>query len=1409
MEQPHLLSKLRTALHYLYDSSQQQSPQHLHEAHNFLLTYKQSNVRRFVVSKLQSRKDRIGTEDCENELSFNQPEELTGSIFLSCLALLYSSCSDNSNSSHERIFTAQALNHRCRSIKLAEILDIEAEDGVECGTARLVLALEEIKYARNTNSKSDTELSEQTKSILTAWLERYVTMLVNRCGGGSRCIGADLLAVVLERHSSMLLDSPYLCNDGRGEEQVKGTLMMFSLAVALYVAAFREYEEDHQQQNLHDEPRSPWANTVLAELGSALSVTMLRLRYRPTIDKHATPSPDPSCPPLIDALVFAINIVKDSAAEYLVKQPSGQDISLQNGAHNYAVQRSIAACVTSLPETVLLPPGQDYHHRVPSVDRSCLRAASLELRCNDTGMEKAIRLLMQSSGNNYDDSTASRLLGCCESWARYVAIPIHVIDESVGKVAIQYLHMSKGTPSSITQQKVQTLAFQYLISIFEAASPTLNVEDILTATLGVGASGTQNGKKKQSNKSKKRTEKRLDRARNIQTDESSNQAEEELLARKNAACAAAAAVFGISSSHGDEWGLKLAASCHTTTSHGICSTVASCATSVLPHLLTLERSEGSQQWRSELFSAITLVIQRMCKSHNRDIRALAYEALMILHNALNTVSVVSCNVEKIAIDSICECALALAASCAYPAHYFDNLSVNSDEDLEIERNDVRDVCRSVCCLDTGNFGQSPSISILNRIVDTCHGAIKSTEPTQLPSEAVVHALSSLAKPLNKLACDSQSDDDACSIMFKALDSFGYVFERLNTMIEHVPHSKTLPLSRLALIGFASLAPLLSSIAQLSLRSTTATERHLIDIFESALSAGMTHSCLSTAHIPELIAQSTLSTTRYDIRGTMRGPGGEDHVGCIALIRLSGESAQLRSSIFKVCGQSILQELASLHRNLKHIELVERGVGVDYGKGVTPLSRRLLIRVISRLGMQQGNAVVHSLLDEPLNEIIAQKNAPPSAEKFFRLCEAALDLSFFSPELLIQLVQNRASDLDSLVQTVILGYTGLTFASEVDSTCIQWGRLRCAVICLLRACQTMTDYSAGFFIALIKAECEAAAAQCERGSESGSNLFIEAIIGEEMIHSGAYVMLIGEYLNRISSSSDITLEQQVDSCRRCIHVLKHSSNNIASILSHDSPEATAHVDPRPTIAEAWFLTMKTLASVCRHNEHIASSLAEEGLLQSLFGDSLCLVVFYIFMKDIGTKKRPAPDVQRGMSPDGAHTLAMCDFISECLLLGPSNLAAAAGCISTSIQLNCTVGEVQAEVLGAATISAALLRAISGATPPWIVEDTPILFRSIFTALGGNLDVFIKTLDAATKLKSLVDFGALKAGEKLSGRYLDTSSSHIEAFLAKTKETCSKNDWKKLKVVLKSATGGKKKESGFNLKPHYSLWECERV
>lgn len=66
METPVLLPKLKTALSCLYSSnhagssSSQIRQQHRHEAHQFLLRFKSCNVRRLVVSRLQSQKDKVG-----------------------------------------------------------------------------------------------------------------------------------------------------------------------------------------------------------------------------------------------------------------------------------------------------------------------------------------------------------------------------------------------------------------------------------------------------------------------------------------------------------------------------------------------------------------------------------------------------------------------------------------------------------------------------------------------------------------------------------------------------------------------------------------------------------------------------------------------------------------------------------------------------------------------------------------------------------------------------------------------------------------------------------------------------------------------------------------------------------------------------------------------------------------------------------------------------------------------------------------------------------------------------------------------------------------------------------------------------------------------------------------------------
>jgi hypothetical protein len=508
-QRPLLLSKLQTALSCLYGSHRHSDQLHGHEAHRFLLTFKSSNLRRLVLSKIQSRKDKsfnvpIATSDDLHrhyESSSNGNAPLIGSIYLSCLALLLAS-----STSHKRIFVAQTLNHRCRSIKLVETCDIEAEDGLEFGVSRLVLAWEERRQSEN------CVRVEETKVVLNAWLERYLPMLVRVCAGNtdnnslnnnnSLCEGGQLLAVVLERHSASLSIGS---EEGeRGEERTKGNLMMLTLAVALYSLAFAECEEEYcvSHQHQQQQQQTPWANAVLSELASALSITALRMRYRPSSNKHDTPTSEPGIPSLIDLSIHFIHVVAECATHFFSRQQHSYHNTVVEACHKHAIRRSIAACLTALPETVLLPPtSEDNSHRIPSIDRACLRAASMELRCESsshsedakgTGMERMLWEMIRSEvddvpvdaenlSGKLDDASASRLLECCEAWARFVSVPIPVLVVTVGQLAVRYFDVKQDEDAingsiAPSYSKAQNAAFQYVTSIFDGASPSLTVQ---------------------------------------------------------------------------------------------------------------------------------------------------------------------------------------------------------------------------------------------------------------------------------------------------------------------------------------------------------------------------------------------------------------------------------------------------------------------------------------------------------------------------------------------------------------------------------------------------------------------------------------------------------------------------------------------------------------------------------------------------------------------------------------------------------------------------------------------------------------------------------------------------------------------------------------------------------------------
>jgi hypothetical protein len=177
--------------------------------------------------------------------------------------------------------------------------------------------------------------------------------------------------------------------------------------------------------------------------------------------------------------------------------------------------------------------------------------------------------------------------------------------------------------------------------------------------------------------------------------------------------------------------------------------------------------------------------------------------------------------------------------------------------------------------------------------------------------------------------------------------------------------------------------------------------------------------------------------------------GDYLVGCIALLRLSHESDHLTSSIFEVYGiATIWHDLYNLYQGLKKSEL-ERDVGCDWGKGVTPISRRIILRVISRLALyemnetngqsqtREGQSILCQLLQAPLNEMRSQRDLPYSAEKLHRLCEAAFDLSFFSPELVANLFAKPSDDLGIMFECVIMGYSRCR--CDADVMCQQVGQ----------------------------------------------------------------------------------------------------------------------------------------------------------------------------------------------------------------------------------------------------------------------------------------------------------------------------------------------------------------------------------
>ena len=88
-----------------------------------------------------------------------------------------------------------------------------------------------------------------------------------------------------------------------------------------------------------------------------------------------------------------------------------------------------------------------------------------------------------------------------------------------------------------------------------------------------------------------------------------------------------------------------------------------------------------------------------------------------------------------------------------------------------------------------------------------------------------------------------------------------------------------------------------------------------------------------------------------------------------------------------------------------------------------------------------------------------------------------------------------------------------------------------------------------------------------------------------------------------------------------------------------------------------------------------------------------------------------------------------------------------------------------------------------------------------------------MDVRLSKDAAASFGGLMPGKLLSGRYFESLRSEAkDKFVQEAMALAGTDDvasWRRLKVLIKAACGGKKKDSGFQLKPSLTKWDFDRV
>jgi len=378
--------------------------------------------------------------------------------------------------------------------------------------------------------------------------------------------------------------------------------------------------------------------------------------------------------------------------------------------------------------------------------------------------------------------------------------------------------------------------------------------------------------------------------------------------------------------------------------------------------------------------------------------------------------------------------------------------------------------------------------------------------------------------------------------------------------------------------------------------------------------------------------------------------------------------------------------------------------------------------------------------------------------------------------------------------------------------LQWGRLRGALMAVVKAsaCPDLPHRAIEALIALIIAECEAITILCKAGPSSQSSIFNETIVSDEGLPAGAFVIVFAKLLDcgNLSESAQHDVYQAITKF----------SGPVFETLCLECPDFTSPsvIDPRPSLCEAWFLTMSSVAKTMQDNN---GTKPLDDLLIKIVVDTCCAGIVLILNPSLEKDTLKREKEKKGMSMDGPQTLAIMSFLEEVFLCETRFLQYVAQELQQRLQGILPEQHQQDDniLCGMSILCAGLYRAASGGLPPWTLESTPSVFAALYQGCGNRNQAFRQVLEAATVVRISAEIhnpkGVSNSRLALAGRFFETMKEATRReFLQKAIEIADKDTadgWRRFKTVLKQAAGGKKKFTGLCQKPSPSSWECDRL